>query len=303
MGATQIFLNASELSTVIAFNPYENTTNMLIKYWQKYFPNDYDENVKKLAINGVIIKKETEKEFVEKHIGDNKTLQQQMKDTMTTNCYKDLQEKQRLILEQFKHVEGDEREKLTRALTSLSNKSFGVRKEVDGIGMFEEIHNKKVIRVGKYFRQKILTMADDDIEWWIGGKIDGITEENELVEVKNRVREFFNNLRNYEKVQIYLYFKLLDITKGYLVETLVTNNNKSINVINVEWDYNFWQDMYMRIVNFANLFMILLNSNTAKQNLLLLVTNIEQEKILESQVKDYIITGDLGKLNILDLEY
>ena len=41
--------------------------------------------------------------------------------------------------------------------------------------------------------------------WFIGGKIDGLTENNILIEIKNRMYRLFKTLRNYEKVQIFSY--------------------------------------------------------------------------------------------------
>ena len=61
-------------------------------------------------------------------------------------------------------------------------------------------------------------------DWYIGGKMDGIDEENKtIIEVKNRTRCFFNSVRDYEMTQIQIYMYLKDYDNSILVEKL---NNK-----------------------------------------------------------------------------
>ena len=82
--------------------------------------------------------------------------------------------------------------------------------------------------------------------WSIGGKIDGILlPENKIIEIKNRVNNLFYKLRNYEKVQCYVYMFLLESFETDLVEVLKKPNDNSINIINVPFDDQFWEKEIM----------------------------------------------------------
>ena len=49
------------------------------------------------------------------------------------------------------------------------------------------------------------------------GKIDGITDKEEIVEVKNRVKKHFNCLRGYEKPQIMTYMWMHKKINGFMI--------------------------------------------------------------------------------------
>lgn len=59
--------------------------------------------------------------------------------------------------------------------------------------------------------------------WFVGGKIDAISEDRALLlEIKNRVNRLFYRVPFYEAVQVQAYLHLLDIERGVLVECLKT---------------------------------------------------------------------------------
>lgn len=65
-------------------------------------------------------------------------------------------------------------------------------------------------------------------QWFVGGKIDAISEDRELlVEIKNRVNRLFYRVPFYEAVQVQAYLHLLDVERGVLVECLKTQNGNS----------------------------------------------------------------------------
>jgi len=69
--------------------------------------------------------------------------------------------------------------------------------------------------------------------------------ENIIIEIKNRVKCLFYKLRDYEKVQCYVYMFLLEAENTKLVEVLKDKNDNSINIIDVEFNEKFWEEEIM----------------------------------------------------------
>jgi DNA mismatch repair ATPase MutS len=97
-----------------------------------------------------------------------------------------------------------------------------------------------IIKDNKYYKIKLFEI--DDINVFIGGKIDGINETGSIIEVKNRVNKLFYELRSYEKVQIMCYMHLFKASEGHLVEAL-KKSNTSINII--KQSNNIWKSFFL----------------------------------------------------------
>lgn len=108
---------------------------------------------------------------------------------------------------------------------SYINKTHGTLKEDDAIAIYEKKYGVK-LDVSQQFNKKYLKdiSQNSQYDWYICGKVDGLyidsndNSKNYIVEVKNRTKGFFNNLRDYEKTQIQLYIWMLDMPISKLVE-------------------------------------------------------------------------------------
>jgi hypothetical protein len=74
------------------------------------------------------------------------------------------------------------------------------------------------------------------------GQLDSMNEEK-IVEVKNRRHKLFKELRDYEKVQIYMYMYLFGRKKAVLVESY---KNKTHN-IDIDFDANYMDYLIQRL--------------------------------------------------------
>lgn len=81
----------------------------------------------------------------------------------------------------------------------------------------------------------------------LGGKVDGITDDNELVEVKNRQYKLFDKIPIYEKIQMHAYMFLTGILKCHYVQCY---RDKSTTEL-VEFDEGFWNDVIERLNKFV----------------------------------------------------
>ena len=99
----------------------------------------------------------------------------------------------------------------------------------------------------------------EETSWYLLGKVDGLyfsednPEENTVIEIKNRIYRYFYELREYEKIQTYCYMFILGYKKAHLVESL-KNMKCDINIINVEFDDEYWEEMHIGIITFINYF-------------------------------------------------
>ncbi len=82
----------------------------------------------------------------------------------------------------------------------------------------------------------------DGVALWVGGKIDAITEERLVIEIKNRIRRLFYKVPFYEVVQLQTYLHLLDVSRGAIVECLTTPSDTKINIVPIRRDKDLWAE-------------------------------------------------------------
>jgi len=303
-----IYLNASELAIAVGANPYQNIKDLIIKLWGRYFPEDYFSFLDEIKrTNKVEVIQETEYQCLQrltaKYANDQieaMAVENKIKDCLKSDDIADLQAKQQSVLQEMlvkKDISAEDKQALEKTLVSLTNKTFGTRKEGDAITQYENLTKKRVQRLSKYFTQKFPTHGLEtegflgNVEWKLGGKIDGMTENGELIEVKNRMNRFFNQVRDYEKVQIQTYFQLLDIESGYLVESLVKKKGDApeINIVAVQYEPEYWNNFIIpRTRKFIDYFQHILLDNQFKIRLL-----VNNEKEMEKEIRSNLfpITG------------
>lgn len=110
-----------------------------------------------------------------------------------------------------------------------------------------EIEMKQKIqqRNSRYYKKYISYGADGQLQ--LGGKVDGITEGGQLVEMKNRQRRLFPTVPVYEKVQVHAYMFLTDIKECRLIQRFKDTNDTTI----VPFDEPFWEEIVRRLTILA----------------------------------------------------
>lgn len=107
---------------------------------------------------------------------------------------------------------------MTRLLTSATNVMHGVHNENDGLAIFTKATGHAVTQTQGPVRGLLYRDPTTGMEWRLNGKFDGLAENGDLVEVKNRQKGLFNRLRDYEECQIQAYLSMLGIDMCHLVE-------------------------------------------------------------------------------------
>jgi hypothetical protein len=186
--------------------------------------NKLEEDIKQnlLKIDNVSL---TQTEQISRDLGDEIT-------NVIANASKETNVKRKIVNESINKlvnegkISNEKSNELFIQTESLINKTHGILTEQSAIDIFEEKFNVKLDITQKYFNKHIFT--NNDIEWFIGGRLDGITKDY-IVEVKNRTKGFFNSLRDYENTQIQLYLYLTNHEQAKLVEKF----NKKIRITDI----------------------------------------------------------------------
>lgn len=77
----------------------------------------------------------------------------------------------------------------------------------------------------------------------IGGRVDGMTQSGDVVEIKNRVRRLFYRIPEYEKVQAHVYMVLKKTSIAHLVE----HHMGKTHVSRLEFDPELWDAVSGRL--------------------------------------------------------
>jgi hypothetical protein len=194
-------------------------------------------------------------------------IEEEIKKVNNTNNIIELNENKKKLNEKIDSIKDETlKNEMKKCITNITNTTYGTKNENTVLGLCEQKFMTKIIKDDKYKRKLIHT---SNFKWYIGGKIDGFDERNNVYEIKNRVHKLFFELRNYEKVQIMTYLFLHKSEKGYLIEALKNRGNDDINVITVDYDEKYFKEsIFDKIISFIIFFEKLITDEKFKINYL-----------------------------------
>lgn len=257
----------TDIAPLCRMDHYDNLAKILCKYWKSLNPKHYTK-YKELcyadnipAANDSIGQKI--KVLGKKIVGDNLNINDEIKKINSkTNSSSELVTKQAKLIESITTLTSQKRaistssnndnkndtNELFNLIKSSTNVVYGSKNEDRGYGYFTYNTGIEVKVKQKYIKTKILSITETTehktIDVFINGYIDGLTEKNELLEIKNRRSHLFKILRDYEECQVQTYMHMLGLTNGYLVE--IKDNNNLLDGTILKINYN--QDYYDSIV-------------------------------------------------------
>lgn len=203
-----IKLHASEIASVLGMHKWVPRAETLLKKWRHFDPAGYRAAVARHAAETpesladmpelLQVLRRSEAETDENPVALAKRLQGDLPASLT-GPQKDVLEG--LIRENVYTTYGNARE--SPALEHINERYFPAAP--DG-----EVHKKRIGDVG-------------DVQVYLSGKVDGLTPDGEILEIKNRVRYPFPKVPPlYDLIQVQAYLFLLDAPVGHLVEVFQT---------------------------------------------------------------------------------
>lgn len=135
---------------------------------------------------------------------------------------------------------------------------------------------------GVFYRQRVADV--DGVELWVGGKIDAITADGIVIEIKNRIRRLFYKIPFYEIVQLQTYLQLLEASRGALVECLLTQHDNAMNVVPIRRDRQLWTETIVpKMKAFVKVYSALMTSTSFQDEFL---TSPKKAQLVQARIND-----------------
>ena len=253
---SKLYINASDVASAIGYNKYKSPQEIFEKYScddkeeyeNKFFYLDTSSTQKIVKEFGTAEDyKEIEKlqqlkarEHKKEAVVVKRSIETALKEAIDSKTVLESNEKEQKVISKLKNITN---EIDSKHLTGIVNKERGINEEEGILNRHEILHKKSV----NYRNNKIYYIEFSNI--LIGGRIDGLREDNQLVEVKNR-RNRFLGFPKYEKVQCELYLRMTNCKKGmhieqfdgHVKETVFTQDDELFKEIEngLENFYNTW---------------------------------------------------------------
>ena len=154
-------------------------------------------------------------------------------------------------------------EKVVENIKSYIQTSKGSRDEKESLEALEKIDQQKIIKRNDTFYKKTIKLTNGH-SIILGGKIDGLTQDGTLIEMKNRQYRFFDIVPIYEKVQVYAYMILLDKTECKHVQNFKGKTKCTM----LQFDKELWDTILEKMSRFVSFYRDMLNDSTLQDNIL-----------------------------------
>ena len=277
----KIFINASEVAALIGKNKFKSSGDILYRIWEKYFYHDIHNTILRLKEKSVkVIPKETDEEVVNRITKESGAdLKNEMKKCMNTKDVNKLRETKKDVINKIEksNISREKKNEFKKSLENVANTNFGTINERDILQEYMLKTNNNATTNNTYYKKKIgdSVINDEVIEWFIIGKVDALVvssndnSSNTVIEIKNRIYRYFKEVREYEKIQTFVYMFLLGYRKSHLVEAL-KDKKCDINIIEINYDDDYWKEIVSEIKKFIDFFSnIFMNNIELKEEILL----------------------------------
>ena len=140
----------------------------------------------------------------------------------------------------------EDQETFKQYIRSLVNTAHGTKTEDYTLSTYETENNVILDKSQKFYKKDLFETGG--IKFTVGGKMDGIDHNSQcVVEIKNRTRGLFYELRDYEHTQIMIYMYLLGYKSAKLVEMYKTKRTVKKHCIDIEYSQLFIDSMVSKL--------------------------------------------------------
>lgn len=286
-----IKLSSSQIATLLGRNRYQAYSEAVFNLWVRFFKDDYQNLKTKLErkrgrqlniafTDGDKIKLACERNNVGEDVFQN--IMNRVRNGTQSTSHKELNIHIKNLLKMVQELELDNEEAsaITEPCQSIMRKSFG-RVEHEDIAIDKVSEQECVTVSGSQRKCEKVIASCGDRHYVLVGKVDGIITEMDdeklqhpiVLEIKNRTKELFNEIRDYEKLQMYCYMLLLNYNEVWLTEALKHDNQVDINVIKEPLNQRYMQQMQMELRVFCEFFETFLRHKRWREKAILIAAN------------------------------
>lgn len=244
----KLIYSISQIAILTGHNTFQNQRDYLIQFWKK---TDKDDFLKYQELAKFEIKTDkTVFENISKK--NNLNLKADLYKCYNSKNVKDLDKAKENLLKKVDTLNEKEKKEITESIKNLSNTKFGVKNEDDITKILEKKMKCVIKKDNLFIKKNIIEDKEHGFIIQIGGKIDGIrSTDGAIIEVKNRMKKLFFELRDYEKVQLMSYLYLFGSSKGFLVEALKGKDKTELNIIECPFDEEFMNNIIQVLGRFS----------------------------------------------------
>jgi len=247
----KIFLYSSNLATFIGKNPHIPASRIFNSLYEKYY------KIGKTVGDSEKIEKIGEKIENKKLLSDIDTI-------CNNNKSPDMMQKDREVLiktlENATNLAEEDKKEVRKIVEGYTNKRFGTIREINALDFYREKYNVEVITKIDQRSKKILTI--DGNELWIISRLDGMKMDGTVIEIKNRIYKLFDEVREYEWLQVQAYLNVYGLPKAELVEFL-QNSGGTMKINEVERDDTYWGEVLLKILgDYFRVFLMICQSES-----------------------------------------
>jgi hypothetical protein len=149
------------------------------------------------------------------------------------------------VIMEDKTLTKDEKETLKTAMDGYTSKKFGTIREGNALDIYKKSHKNEKVITGLDSKSKRL-FDEGGVEMWVISKVDAMNDDGVVIEIKNRMYKLFNEVREYEWLQVQTYLDVYDLERAVLVEYLNDGGgDEDMKVNKIERDRKFWNDVVL----------------------------------------------------------
>lgn len=275
-----IILYSSQLASFIGKNPHLSVAKTFNKLFDTYFKEYQKEIVRKGVQRVIKPDKFILDGFCKKHhINLRKDLDKIVRSNIST---KELNLEKKRIIEDLKNneeIKKDEREEIVKVIEGYMNKGFGSRREGNAIDYYERKIEEDLLRKIEPKRKKVLEREGFSLT--IISRLDAMTLSGEVLEFKNRIYKFFEEIREYEWIQVQTYLEVYNFEEAKLIEFL-NKDEPEIKVNEISRDKEYWKKILIELNLY---FRTLIKMGTSDLSKYLLLSEKNQDEYIKNQVR------------------
>jgi hypothetical protein len=149
-----------------------------------------------------------------------------------------------------KSVSKEQKETYKQDIKTFVNTAHGTKTEDYTLATYESENDVILDKSQKFYKSELFEI--NGIKFKVGGRMDGIDHDSRcVVEIKNRTRGLFYELRDYESTQIMIYMYLLGYESSKLVEMYKTKRTVKKHCIDVEYNKGHMDSIITRLESFC----------------------------------------------------
>ncbi|EJK49075.1 hypothetical protein THAOC_32082 [Thalassiosira oceanica] len=230
---------ASEVPVIARLNRYRHVEDVFYSVWKRVDPAQVARMERQLTV----LSPEEQMEHIIEEAGAKDIATEAIKQSSTLTHGAELNQVAESLAHEIRQLPGatvETKNQLVSHFTSELQKDYGARTEAKAIGHYESIQKESVRDNNKKFYKLFLgPVGNTDV--FVGGRVDGLNSRGRVVEVKNRMKKFFDPLPKYDVAQLQTYLQILDCNEGELIEHLRRKNNLETHTTIIGRDDRYWE--------------------------------------------------------------